>query len=181
MMLDPTLSFVPVGTPLSFVGATGATFASDVVDLLGSGAGTAPANIIGNATLFGGDFGIGGKVPQIEALIGTAAATSDSATLTIEFQAAPDTGSGGGYEPGTWVTLVATAALTAAQLVSGQVVARFDFPPAFPANLNPRFIRLLLVTPSGTQFTAGTVAFAGLVLTRDDQANRNAASNYAVH
>jgi hypothetical protein len=50
-----------------------------------------------------------------------------------------------------------------------QILARFDFPPAFPANLNPRYPALLF-TPVGT-FTAGTRQ-APVTMVRDDQANK---------
>lgn len=180
MRLDALTNFIS-GTPLSCVGATGATFyGANVIDLLGQGVGTAPANIIGNATLFGTDYGIGGGFaePELMCTVGTAFVTSGSATLNVQIQAAPDTAVT--YQPGTYQTLVETGTLTAAQLTAGQIIARFDFPPAFPANLSPRYIRLAFVTPSGQQFSAGTISFAGWTFERDDQANKFAARNYTV-
>jgi hypothetical protein len=180
MITDALTSFVPIGSPLSCVGATGAAFASNVIDLLGSGAGTAPANIIGNATVFGQDVGVGGDQAELNVVVGTGFVTGDSATLNVEFQAAPDQGAAGGYEPGTWQTLIESGPLTAAQLTAGQVIFRTKFPPAFPANLNPRFLRLLFVTPSGEQFSAGTINSAIPTMVRDDQANKFAAANFKV-
>lgn len=181
MILDSQLAFVPVGGNLSMVAGAGVSIPStNVIDLLGQGVGTAPANIIGNATVFGSDVGIGGLRPQVEVLIGTALTTGSSATLNVAFQAAVDTGSGGGYQPGTWETLVETGPIAAANLTAGQVLARFDFPPAFPAGLNPRYLRLLFQIPSGEDFTAGTVSSAIVTMVRDDQANKYAARNYAV-
>lgn len=182
MRLDSTLAFVPYGTPLSIVGATGATFGSLIIDLLGSGVGTAPANIIGNATIFGEDIGVGGGQPdpKFDVVVGTAFVTSGSATLTVQLQASEDTGAPG-YTPTSWKTILQSPAYTAAQLTADQVIFRFDFPPVFPDTLRPRFYRLLFVTPSGQQFSAGTIKFALPTYVRDDQANKQAASNYVVH
>ena len=184
MRLDSTLAFVPIGAPLSIVGATGASFASNIIDLLGSGVGTAPANIIGNAAVFGEDIGVGGGVPEptLNVVVGTVFATSDSATLNVQLQAAADNGASGTppYNPATWTTIVETGPIAAATLTAGRVIARFDIPPTIPENLNPRFYRLNFVTPSGTQFTTGTISSAYPTYMRDDQANKNAASNYKV-
>jgi hypothetical protein len=179
MFIDALLNLVPYGAPLSCVGATGASFASNVIDVLGVGAGIAPPNIIGNSTLFGSDMGIGDNRPLIEALIGTAFVTAGTATLNMQFQGAPDTGLAGGYLPGTWQTYQETGTLTAAQLTAGQVL-RMDFPAAFPANARPRFYRLLFTTPTGQQFSAGTVASAFITPDRDDQNNRFAVNNFVV-
>lgn len=182
MRIDSTLAFVPFGAPLSIVGATGATFGSQIIDLLGSGVGTAPANIIGNATVFGEDIGVGGGQPEPTLLVtvGTAFVTGGSATLNVQLQASADTGAPG-YTPASWTTIVETGAIAASNLTAGAVIARFDIPPTIPQNLNPRFYRLLFVTPSGQQFSAGTIAFAYPTYVRDDQANKNAANNYVVH
>jgi len=180
MITDAQLAFVPIGSPLSCVGATGASFASGTVDLLGQGVGTAPAGIIGNATVFGSDPGIGGTRPQLDVAVGTAFVSGDSATLNCEVQYAPDSGVSGGYQPGTWQTVAETGPLTAAQLVANQIIARYDFPPAFPANARPRYMRLLFTTPTGTQFSAGTIAYAITVLVRDDQANKFQPGNFVV-
>ena len=67
----------------------------------------------------------------------------------------------------------------AADLTAGQVLARFDFPPAFPAGFRPRYLSLLF-TSLGT-FTAGTIAAAPVTMVRDDQANKFAPANYSVN
>jgi hypothetical protein len=181
MRSDALLALVPIGAPLSLVGAAGVSIPSpNVIDLLGQGVGQAPANIIGNAALFGEDAGIGGIRPQLNVTVGTSLVTATAATLNAAIQGAADTGAGGNYQPGTWQTLEETGPLTAAQLVSGVLLARFDFPPAFPSNLRPRFIRLLFQIPTGTSFTAGTVASAIVTLVRDDQANKYQPNNYTV-
>jgi hypothetical protein len=181
MIRDIQLDFIPIGSPLSLVTATGAAVPStNTIDILGTGVGTAPQNIIGNRTIFGEDAGIGGVRSMIDVVVGTAFATSDSATLNISFQSAPDTGSGGGYLPGTWQTLEETGPLTAAQLTANEIVMRFDWAAAFPPSQAPRFYRLLFTVLTATQFTAGTIAFAITTMVRDDWAIKYAAKNYTV-
>lgn len=178
MILDSQWSFISPGSPLSLVAGAGISIPStNTIDLLGQGVGTAPVNIIGNTSVFGMDVGIGGLRPQLICAIGTLPVTADSCTLNLAFQAAEDNGS---YQPSTWQTLVETGALTVSQLAAGTIFARFDFPPAFPANLSPRFLRLLAQVPSGEYFTAGTIAYATVTMVRDDQANKFAANNYKV-
>jgi hypothetical protein len=180
MLTDALLAFLPQGSNLSIVGATGATFPSNVVDLLGVGVGQAPPNIIGtqNAT-FGSDTGIGTERPLVLVTVGTAFTTADAATLTVQFQGAPDSGAAGGYQPGTWQTFAQSPTLTAAQLTAQQDI-RLDWPAAFPDNEQPRFLRLLFTTAAGTQFTAGTIAYAVVTMARDDQSNKFAQRNYSV-
>lgn len=173
MITDALVNFVPVGGNLAILGAA---VRSNVYDIIGSGVGTPPGNIIGNATLFGSDVGIGAIKPQVEAIVGQAFVGGTS--LNVAFQAAVDTGAGGGYQPGNWQTLVETGAILTANLTLSQILARFDFPPAFPAGLNPRYLSLLF-TPVGT-FTAGYISSAIVTMVRDDQANKFAAKNFTV-
>ena len=181
MILDSQLMFVPSGAPLSLVAAAGQNIPSFVIDLLGSGVGTAPANIIGTATVFGEDLGIGHTRPLIEAFIGTAVTTGTGATLNVAFQGAPDPGAAGSYNPTTWTTYQETGLIAVANLTAGAVAARMDWPAAFPANTaRPRFVRLLFQVPAATNFTAGTISAAVVTMTRDDQANRQAAKNFTV-
>jgi len=180
MRSDALLNFIAPGSPLSIVGATGATFYSNVIDLLGQGPGQAPANYIGNAALFGQDIGVGHGfvIPTLNIAVGTAFVTSGSATLNVQFQAAPDTAST--YLPGSYTTLVETGVLAASILTAGQVIARYDWPPSVPPGLNPRYLRLAFVTPSGQQFSAGTIGFAIVTAARDDYAAKFASANYSV-
>ena len=181
MITDSQLAFVPINGNLSLVAAAGVAIPSpNVIDLLGQGVGTAPSNIIGNATVFGADIGVGGITPQIEAVIGTACTTGNAATLNVALQAAPDSGSGGGYQPGTWSTIIETGPIAVAKLTAGQILARFDFLPAFPSNLAPRYLRLLFQVASGTNFTAGTISSAVVTMVRDDAAQRFSAKNFIV-
>ncbi len=180
MFLDALLAFVPVGSPLSLVLGAGVSAASNVLDMTGAGVGVAPPNIIGTRTQFGVDPGIDDQKTQLQCTVGTAFATSNSATLNVQFQGAVDTGAAGNYQPGTWNTLVETGTIVAANLTAGAVIARFDWPPAFPAKTLSRFFRLNFVVPSATNFTAGTIAFAYPVIARDDWALAFAARNYNV-
>lgn len=180
MRSDAQLAFVPIGGNFSLVGGAGISIPlPGIIDLLGQGAGTPPANIIGNVTLFGTDVGIGGKRPELNVVIGTAFTTGTSATLNLALQGAPDLGTPT-FQPGTWQTLEETGALTAAQLTANQVIMRLPFPPAFPANLRPRYLRLYAQIPAAADFTAGTIASALVTLVRDDQGNKYAANNYVV-
>ncbi len=177
MLIDSLVSFLPIGSNLSIVAATGVDTPSNVIDLLGAGVGVAPPNIIGQATVFGTDLGVGGKRPEINVVVGTAFQTSNSATLNVALQAAIDDGT---YNPGTWNTIVETGEIAAASLTAGQIIARFPFLPAFPDNLNPRFVRLLFQVPASTAFTAGTIASATVTMVRDDYAAKFASRNFAV-
>lgn len=176
MRSDALLSFVPLGSPLSLISGANVAVPSQVIDLLGVGVGVAPPSIIGTRTVFGEDPGIGGFRPEINAVIGTAVVGSTSINGALQY--AVDSGAGGGYLPGTWITIAETGAIAIANLTANTVFMRFPFLPAFPAGTVPRFIRLLF-TPVGTT-TAGTVAFALVTLVRDDLSNRFAAKNYSV-
>lgn len=180
MMTDAQYILVPTASPLAMSLATAGAVATNPIDLLGQGAGTAPVNIIGNVTLFGADFGVGKQQLELIASVGTAFTTGNSATLTAQFQLAADQGSAGGYQPSTWNTIIEQPGITAAQLVANAIFARFDWPPVFPTTLRPRFMRLNFVAAASTAFTAGSIGFAGVVLCRDDQANKFAANNFTV-
>ena len=178
MLLDGTLAFVPYGSPLSLVLGAGVSAASNIIDLLGAGVGVPPPNYIGTRSVFGADMGIDDQKAQLLCTVGTAFATANSATLNVQFQSAIDTGAAGNYQPGTWTTLVETGAISAANLIAGRNIARFDFPPAFPASTLPRFLRLNFVVPAATNFTAGTIAFATPTIIRDDWSAQFAAKNF---
>ena len=196
MRVDAQLSFVPIGGNLSLVGAAGVGIPStNTIDLLDQGVGTAPQNIIGdtpatgfNSGNFGTDVGIGRYRAEVEVVLNSAITltTGTAATLNIEFQGAEDTGAAGNYQPGAWQTFVETGPITLAQLnasiaTATQIpIARFTFPPAFPANFAPRYLRLLFQPAAGTDFTAGQVACAIVTTVRDDQANKFAAKNFVV-
>jgi len=183
MRTDALLNFVPPGVPLSMVAAAGVNIPStNTIDLLGVGVGLPPPNIIGQTTNFGSPdaMGTGLMRPELVVTVGTTFTTANGATLNIALQAAADQGSAGGYQPSTWDTLIETGAIAVANLVAGTPLARFPWVPPFPANLRPRFLRLLFQIPSGENFTAGTIGWATVTPMRDDQFNKYAVSNYIV-
>jgi len=175
MILDSQLSFVPIGGNLAILGA--AVPSTNVIDLLGEGVGVAPQSIFGTPTIFGAPdaMGVGGPRPELNVTIGAAFVSGTS--LNVALQAAADLGAPT-YQPSTWNTLAETGAILTANLTANTVVARFPWLPPFPANLRPRYLRLLF-TPGGT-FTLGTIASALVTTVRDDQFNKQAARNYSV-
>lgn len=180
MISDALVAFVPIGSPLSLIGAAGAAIPSGVIDLLGQGVGTAPQNIIGTRSTFGTDMGIGDRRPEINVAIGTAIIAASSSTLKIALQAAADQGAGGAYQPSTWTDIVSEDGITAANLVAGAVPFRVPFLPTFPPGLMPRYLRLLFSISSLGAFSAGSVASATVTRNRDDQANKYSAKNFTV-
>ena len=192
MILDAILNFVTPGYPLSIVGATGTDIPSPgIIDILGAGVGQPPPSIIGAQAsgIFGpaiGGFGsasgmgVGQNRLLIQCTMGVAAATSTSATLNVALQGAPDTGTAGGNQPGTWSTFVESGPIAASVLVAGLAFAKLDMSPAFQQNSLPRFLRLLFKVASGTSFTAGTIANAFVTFDRDDLVNVYAAKNFIV-
>lgn len=177
MRIDSQLVFIPAA--LAVLGAT--VYSTNVIDLLGLGVGVTAAagNVIkGNATVFGADLGVGDGllIPKLQVSVGTAFTTGNAATLTVQWQFAEDDGTG---NPGSYQVFAQSPAMTAAQLTASTIIARMDYPAAFPENFAPRFTRLALVPLVGA-FTAGTIAFAGIVPVRDDAANRYAAGNFTV-
>jgi hypothetical protein len=183
MRTDALLNFIAPGAPLSMVAGAGVNIASGVLDLAGVGVGVAPPNIIGQATYFGAPdaMGVGMLRPELVVAVGTALTTSTGATLNAALQGAADTGASGGYQPGTWYTSEETGPLTTAELTAGTFIMRFPWVPPSLVTLRPRFLRLLFQIPAGDSFTAGTIGWATVTTVRDDQFNKYAAGNYAVH
>lgn len=185
MLIDASLSFIGAyAPPVSFVSAVAGLVAQIgiPIDLLGQGVGTAPQNIIGNAALFGQDPGSALIKPFIRATIGVAAATVTSATLRLRLEYAPDTGVGGGYQPGAWQVIQQTGDITAAQLTANAILPKLEFEPVFPNTLRPRYLRLMAqINPTASGiFTAGTIAQALVVLGADEFAQKLATKNFLV-
>lgn len=123
--------------------------------LVASGAYTTN-DIIGNATVFGEDLGLGrGKgTPQIEVFSG--AGTPITATsLDIQLQGAPDAGTGN-TSGVTYVAYIGTEAMPLASILASSRLARFDFPQRRPGAAMPRFIALNYVV-AGANFGGLTV------------------------
>jgi|APPan5920702963_1055757.scaffolds.fasta_scaffold00012_10 hypothetical protein len=179
MLIDASISFVTPGTPISLVTGAGGSVRSNIIDILGNGVGQPPSSIIGNTSVFGSDMGVGKNRVELDTVVGTAFTTSDSATLNVQLQGAPDTGAGGGYQPGTWTTIVETGEIPASELTAQSILGRFPILP-YPLSQLPRYLSLNFQVASGTSFTAGTIAFSVPTMIRDDLANLLATNNYTV-
>lgn len=151
MILDKLLEFDPAGTPVTSTAAS-----TNAIDLHG-------ANIIpafSSTVKPGRDMGGGsasGPTPMLFVVV-TTTFTQSGATLNIQFQGAPDNGSG---VPGTYATYAETGVMVLATMAAGAVLFAVDVPrilplPNTPA-LMPRFIRLNYVVASGP-FTAGALS-----------------------
>lgn len=112
--------------------------------------------IIGNATVFGEDLGLGrGKgTPVVEVFTGSgtpAAATS----LTVQIQGAPDAGTGN-TSGVTYVAYAATGAIPLASILASNRLATLDLPRRQALAALPRFIALNYVV-AGADFTGLTL------------------------
>lgn len=181
MINDALVNFVPIGSPLSLVAAASATIASpNTYDELGQGVGVAPGNIFGiSRSTFGSDLGIGDIRPELNILVGTAFAFNSGSTLKIALQGSADAGAPT-YQPSSWIDIASQDGITAANLVAGAIPMRFPFLPTFPANLLPRFYRLLFTIGSAGSCTAGTILSATVTRNRTDWAMRYAQKNFLV-
>ena len=151
-----------------------------VIDLLGVGTGNASQNIIGNASVFGEDIGIGSG-PGIPTLLVLVTTTMTGGTsVNVQFQGAIDNGSNA---PGTYNTYGESGAVVTASLLAGTMIWRQDVPAVIPWSLGvgagpmPRFIRLnyLIVGTYG----AGAIS-AYIIRDRADYAARMYPSNFVV-
>jgi hypothetical protein len=175
MILDALLSFVPIGGNVPILGA--AVASPNTIDLSGAGLGVTPPSIWGTPSVFGAPdaMGVGGARPELNITTGSVAFSGGGTSVNIALQGAIDNGSN---QPGTWNTFVESGLILTANLTANTVVFRCPWLPPFPANLRPRFLRLLF-TPAGT-YTAGSIASALVTTVRDDQFNKYGAKNYAV-
>ena len=174
MITDQLVNFLP---PSSNQAVMNAVVYSNVVDLLGVGAGITPeqANVIIGSTVstFGADQGVGIIVPELICAVGTAFA--GAGTLTTTFEGAEDNGSG---SPGAYQVFDQSPAMTIAQLTAASFFYRRKWPIEYPDGFNPRFLRLGF-TPSAT-FTAGTIAYAVVTMGPTAQFNKYQGKNFVV-
>jgi hypothetical protein len=155
MILDMYSTLEPKGTTL--VGLTGAQASAQAIDLAGP--------VIGGSQ--GRDMGAAGMGLPLTVALNGITASGTATTLQLDFQGAPDNGSGA---PGTWTTYVSTGPMTVAEIeaLTGEAYAFGINVPARPPGVPlPRFYQLLKTVAGGT-LTAGTI-FAGLTTGRDDQ------------
>jgi len=157
MFVDNSLAFSSWSTGQQVT----TTAASTVVDLTGAGTGNAPAMINGfpaTNTAIGYDIGAGDGEAIPYLFLAVKAKGTNSGTITIALQAAPDNGS---YSPGSYTTLYTTPAITANTLVAGNYLL-VPIPPTlfnFPSEALPRFYRLnyTVVGTVDLTFSAGIV------------------------
>lgn len=166
MILDITLTLSANQAITATATSTG------VYDTAGLGVGQPVGNIFGIAddSSFGNDLGGGGPEvsgPQLVAFVGTAFAAGGAGTLTVQLQAATDTTNTG--TPGTWLTILSTAAYALADLTANAKIADFTVPRRYPGKDFPRFYRLNYVVATGPM-TAGTISYAGLLTGIDNTA-----------
>jgi hypothetical protein len=129
---------------------------TNVFDVTGAGSGTSPAMIGANGvnTALGFDIGTGDGVanPHVVVVFNSAAASSN--TITVSLEAAPDNGS---YSPGTYVQLYASRAFVESTIADDFALV-FPVPPILSTSaVPPRFYRLVY-TCSGA-VTASITAF----------------------
>lgn len=108
------------------------------------------------------DMGIGDD-PSLKLMVEVTTAFASGTNLVVNFQGAPDNGSGA---PGSFTTYVTGPTVVEANLIVGARVLEIDVPRPPPATAFPRFLQLQYVT-SGTH-TAGKIRGA-IVLDRHDQ------------
>ncbi|WP_017773841.1 Bbp16 family capsid cement protein [Paraburkholderia kururiensis] len=126
----------------------------------------ASANVIDLFAAQGRDLGSAdgaGLTPKLMVMITTAFASTNSATLNVQIQGAPDNGSG---SPGSYTTMAESGVLTNSNLVAGARILELDLPRPQAGQARPRFLRLNYVVGTGV-YSTGAVTSA-LVLTRDD-------------
>lgn len=122
-----------------------------------AGAYTTPAAIIGNATVFGMDFGIGNTqgVPRV---VGTAIAAftaGGAATMQIQFQGVKDPNNAT-LAGAAWVTYGQTDTIAVGLLTASTRIFSFDWPMRKIGAALPRFVVLNYVVATGPMLT-GTI------------------------
>ena len=110
------------------------------------------------------DMGIGDN-PAIKLLCTVKTGFTGGTSLQVQFQGAPDSGSG---TPGTFTTYAESAAILEADLIAGRYLLPIDVPRPPPGAPLPRYYRLQYVS-AGTHGAGGI--HAALVLDRQDYVN----------
>lgn len=159
--------------------AAGSQASQQVIDLMGGGVGTPPPNYFGvQNAVAGEDIGIGdgASPPVLNVIIGTTFTSGGAGTLQVQLQASVDSGAPN-YTPSAWKTLLQTDTLPVAVLTAGTKIAECTWPPRYPGQAMPRFLRLNYVVATAAM-TAGTIAIANINTGRDDNTNTIYPANY---
>jgi hypothetical protein len=129
-----------------------------------------PVGIIGNASFFGEDFGIGRGKGTPRFVVTTGSGTPAAATsLQIVVQGAPDVGSAGTIAALTFIPYIQTRAIPLASITASSRIASIDWPKREVAQPMPRFIQLNYIV-AGSNFT-GLTLYADVTLGPDDSAD----------
>lgn len=132
-----------------------------------------------NQTYFGEDLGVGkASTPRVVGSIGTAATTTNSATLNVALQGGPDPGTGTVADI-VFTTYIETGAMAASLLTANTRVFAFDLPRRRVAATMPRFYALSYILPAAVDFAAGTMK-AYILLDDDQMASLQYGSGFAV-
>ena len=138
-----------------------------------AGSYTTPNSIIGNASTFGMDLGIGSIAAQPRCVIEAIAAfTTGGTTLQIQFQGVPDPGTGT-LSGASWVTFEQSDTLGVSLLTANTLIASFDWPirksliAGQTAAKLPRFVVLNYVVASGP-FSTGSLTADNTIGGADD-------------
>lgn len=123
----------------------------------GAGTYTVPPNwIIGNATVFGEDLGLGRGVGEPKFVVSTGSGTPAAATsLQIVVQGAVDNG-GGTIAGLTFIPYIETRGIPLASILASSRIASIAWPKREVGQALPRFINLNYVVV-GSNFTGLTV------------------------
>jgi hypothetical protein len=111
------------------------------------------------------DLGIGDDpMPKLLIVVPVALTSGGSATVQVELDGAPDSGTG---TPGSYTIMWQSQAIGYATLTAGAQIANIDLPRPVPGQPLPRFLRLRFIVATAT-VTAGTIE-AAIVIDRFDQ------------
>jgi hypothetical protein len=167
-LMDQNLVFTQgsqTGTNANYQGVTATAVSLGTYDILqgqmittSGGTYTTPTpQIIGNASFFGEDLGLGRGMGTPQLVGFTGAGTPAAATsLTVSLQGAPDNG-GGTIAGLTFVPYIQTRAIALASIIASRRLFAFDFPRRQEGDGLPRFIQLNF-TVAGANFTGLSIA-----------------------
>lgn len=157
MLMDKNIQFSNAQAVTSTALSTNAIDLLAGVGVASGGAYTNPASIIGNAAVFGEDFGIGSHsgMPRVVCTAIAAFTAVGAATMQIQFQGVVDP-NGGTLAGAAWVTYGQTDTIAKTLLTASTRIATFDWPMRKIGQALPRFVVLNYVVATGPM-TAGTI------------------------